>query len=305
MDYYINPTSFSAVFTIPTSVVDRYLKLAKPEHIKVIIYILRNMSNELSEKEISENTGVKEYDVKEALLYWADAGILLPKEENPPKKKAEKSEKSVLRSLKPERGDVAKRGLEDPKIRYMLREAQIKMGRNLKTNETSTLVWLYEDQGLDVSLILLIIQYAVKRGHCNIRFIESTAIDWVNRGIDSIALADDELARMAESDQAWNIVRSAFGIERRMPSKKERELSSLWICDWKISTELLKSAYDACVDAKSKFSFAYTAKIIESWHQKGYTSPDEIQRHSSDDNNSGSSASYDIDMFEKILNSEK
>ena len=57
MDYYINPTYFSAVFTIPTSVVDRYLKLAKPEHIMVIIYILRNMSTELSEKEISGFTG--------------------------------------------------------------------------------------------------------------------------------------------------------------------------------------------------------------------------------------------------------
>lgn len=305
MDYYINPTSFSAVFTIPTLVVDRYLKLAKPEHIKVIIYILRNMSNEVSEKEISENTGVKEYDVKEALLYWADAGILLPKENNPLEKKVEKAEKSVLRALKPERGDVAKRGLEDPKIRYMLQEAQIKMGRNLKTNETSTLVWLYEDQGLDVSLILLIIQYAVKCGHCNIRFIESTAVDWVNRGIDSIDLADKELAGMAESEQAWNIVRSAFGLEKRMPSKKERELSSLWICDWKISTEMLKSAYDACVDAKSKFSFAYTAKIIESWHKKGYNSPDEVEKRGGESNNSDSFASYDIDMFEKILNSEK
>ena len=305
MDYYINPTSFSAVFTIPTLVVDRYLKLAKPEHIKVIIYILRNMSNEVSEKEISENTGVKEYDVKEALLYWADAGILLPKENNPLEKKVEKAEKSVLRALKPERGDVAKRGLEDPKIRYMLQEAQIKMGRNLKTNETSTLVWLYEDQGLDVSLILLIIQYAVKCGHCNIRFIESTAVDWVNRGIDSISLADKELAGMAESEQAWNIVRSAFGLEKRMPSKKERELSSLWICDWKISTEMLKSAYDACVDAKSKFSFAYTAKIIESWHKKGYNSPDEVEKRGGESNNSDSFASYDIDMFEKILNSEK
>ena len=221
MDYYVNTALMSSAFTVPSVVADNYLKLTKAEHIKVLLYILRNMWSEIQIEDISENTGLGEYDVKEALLFWADTGVLLPKEpqKSTTTKKTE-TVKTVSRAEKPSRTDIARRGSEDKKIRYLLQETQLKLGRNLKSNEASTLVWLYDDQGLDVSLILLIIEYAVKHNKANMRFIESTAVDWVNNGIDNIALADKELNHLAMSEQSWNIVCSAFGLERRKPSKK-------------------------------------------------------------------------------------
>ena len=142
------------------------------------------MAEEISVEDIAKCCDIEEYDVKEALLYWADAGILMPKEAKETKK--EEKKKTVSRNAKPSRADAARRGLEDEKIRYLLSATQIKLGRNLKSNETETLVWLYDDEGLDVSLILLIIQYAVEHKKANIRFIESVAVDWVNKGIDNI-----------------------------------------------------------------------------------------------------------------------
>ena len=51
----------------------------------------------------------------------------------------------------------------------------MKFGRGLKSNEQSTLVWIYDDLGLDVSVILMLIQFAVTEGRANISFIEKTA----------------------------------------------------------------------------------------------------------------------------------
>ena len=136
---------------------------------------------------------------------------------------------------------------------------------NLRAPKASTLLWLYEDIGLDVSLILLIVQYAVTHNKANIRFIEQTAVDWVNKGIDNLTDAEEQLRLLSESEIAWNIVLSAFGIERRKPSKKEIELSLLWVNEWKISKELLIAAYDECINHKAKLSFPYIAKIIENW----------------------------------------
>lgn len=301
MDYYINPAVFSSVFTVPSSVADRHLKLVSGDHLKVLLYIMRNMSAENTPEEISAALDVSVYDVKEALLYWADAGILLPRESAPAAKPEKKT--AVSRAEKPGRNDVARRGAEDPKIRYLLSETQLKLGRNLKSNETSTLVWLYDDEGLDVSVILMIVQYAAAHGRANIRFIESTAVDWINRGIDSIAAADEELRRMAVGEKAWSIVAAAFGLERRKPSKKETELSVLWVDEWKLSRELLSAAYEACVDSKSKFSMPYVAKILESWHAKGYKTPADIEQKpkKKEENNY---AAYDIDLFEKMLNTK-
>ena len=281
MNFHINPMTFNAVFTIPTEIVDCHLKLAKAEHIKILLYILRNMSEKIDQKNIAEKLNITEFEVNEALLYWADAGILTSSNNKPIKK-----EKITVtkQDIKPTRLDVAKRGNEDPKLRFLLREAQIKIGRNLKTNESSTLVWLYEDQGLDISLILLIIQYAIQNKKYNIRFIESVAVNWINKGITDITDADNELQKMVISEQAWGIVSQCFGLEKRKPSQKELDLSYKWINEWEISKELLNLAYEECVNNKSKFSFAYISKIIENWHEKGINKPEELEKSNSKNN---------------------
>ena len=69
MSYLINPKAFSAVFTVPAAVADKHLKLARGEHIKVLLYIMRNMSVNPDNAEIAAATGLSEYDVAEALLY--------------------------------------------------------------------------------------------------------------------------------------------------------------------------------------------------------------------------------------------
>lgn len=303
MEYYINAAVLTSSFPIPSDVVDRYLKLAKPEHVKVLLYVFRKMSAEINTEEIAEQTGVSEYDVKEALLYWADTGILLPKQVEKPKSTPADNKKAIARSEKPTRTDVAKRGLENPRISFLLREAQLKLGRNLKSNETSTLVWLYEDQGLDVSLILLIVQYAVKNSKPNMRFIESVAVDWVDKGIDSLVSAEEELRKMAQGELCWKTVCSAFGIEYRKPSTKEKEAAFRWVEEWKIPNELLILAYEECVDKKSKFSFAYTSKIIENWHEKGIKSAKDLKQEKTVDSKTDFAA-YDLDLYEKMLNSK-
>ena len=115
MGYYINPAAFSAVFTVPAEVADRHLKLAKGEHIKVLLYIMRNMSSGIDADVISNECGITEYEAKEALLYWADAGILMPDNPQPAAEKIKPA--AVKKQAKPARVDVARRGAEDGKIK--------------------------------------------------------------------------------------------------------------------------------------------------------------------------------------------
>ena len=77
MVYNINPQIFHSAFSVPSDVADKYLKLSKGEHLKVLIYILRNSIKNPTVEEISSETDVSVYDVKEALLFWADAGFLI------------------------------------------------------------------------------------------------------------------------------------------------------------------------------------------------------------------------------------
>ncbi len=300
MEYYINPSVFMAGFAVPISIVDNHLKFAKGDHIKVLLYILRNNQGVPAPEEISEVVDIPVFDVKEALLYWADANILIPQNQTAQNKEGKKV---IKKDLKPSRSDITRRALEDNKIKHLLLQAQMKLGRNLKQNETETLVWLYDDEGMDISLILFIIQYAISKNKPNIRFIETTAINWLEEGIETIAEADEKIKKEAESEQSWFAVCKAFGLEKRKPSKKELENSYKWVVEWGLSKEMLTAAYEACVDAKSSFSFPYVSKIIETWHQKGYKTPADIETNKPAKKEKDYAA-YDLDLFEKMLNSK-
>ncbi len=300
MDYFVNPTCLSRAFTVPADVVDKYLKLAKGEHIKVLLYMLRNNTDTLNEEEIASVLNLTKLDVKEALLFWADAEILIAKA-MPQNDKEDKKIYSQI--IKPTREDVNMRGSEDPKIKWLLNQSQVIFGRNLKFNEIQTLVWIYDDLGLDIDVLFLIINHAKNVDKLKISFIQSLAVEWLEKGIDNVKDADEELRAITQRDLLWSLVRSAFGLPPRKPSKKESEFVNVWVNEWGFSKEMLAAAYDACVDAIGKLDFKYTDGILKNWHSNGYKKPEDIKNGSKKQDDK--STAYDLDLFEKMLNSKE
>ena len=297
MNFFVNPACLSSAFTLPAAVVDNHLKLANPIHLKVILYLFRNLADGIDIEKISLNLGMDEYDVKEALLYWADAGILMS--ENSSIEPVKPAKKITTKRRIVDRYEIAKRGDNDPKIAYLVREAPLKFCRDLSDMENATLINLY-DEGMDVSVIMLLIQYAVAKEKVSIRFIEKLALELNKEGIETIGDAEEFLHKKDSDDLAWATVLSAFGIERRKPSAKEKETASRWVYEWRLSKDLLVAAYDKCVDAKSKFSFPYVAKILENWHDSGVTCVEEIPEDKKAETNNDFAA-YDLDIYEEML----
>lgn len=309
MGYFLKFDTYRQAFPVPTLIADKYLKLATHTQLKCILYILRHSTEEITTDRISEALNISVREAEDALLYWVKQEVLESDQAKTPE--AVQAPKDVVtQAAKPTRQDVAKRGLEDPKLQLLLREAQLKFGRNLKTNEASTLVWLYDDLGLDISLILLLLQFAKTNDRLNITYIEKIAVSWVEKGIENIVAAEKWISERAISDLAWKRVCKAFSIEFRRPSEKEAEYSYLWLHEWGLADDLLITAYNACVDTKSKFMFGYTAKIIENWHKKGYKTAKDIkaeeqtQKPHSKKTTKENFSGYNLSTFEESLNSD-
>ena len=301
MKFTINATVFGNTFAVPSVVADKYLKIATPTQLKVLLFFMRNISDGIDAKKISVSLSLPESEVEDALVFWQQRDILVGEAV-----RQEEPKQVIINSTLPSRSDVIKRALEDPQLTFLVREAQLKFGRNLKGNETQLLVSLYDDHGMDSSVILLLLQYAVREDKCNISFIKKIAAQWIAAGVETVIDAERFITESAKQNLAWNIVQNAFGIERRNPSAKEIELSNLWINEWKISKDMLKAAYDACIDSKTKLSFAYVAKIIESWHKDGITTREQVNNKKTPSKQSGKNdyAGYDLDLFEKMLNDD-
>ncbi len=304
MDYYLNPAALSAAFPVPSDVVDRHIRLAGAVQLKVLLFALRHQADGADADAAAQALGIPAADVGDALRFWCDAGILLPRQAPvpaEPEKPAEQQKKAVrAAAVKPTREEIARRGAESEEIRFLLSEAQQKFGRGLRQSEASTLVWLHDDEGMSVALILMLVEFARSQKKCNVGFIERTAVDWINSGVDSISAAEQRISDLARQQTAWGIVSSAMGLEQRLPSAKELTLADLWVTEWKFSREMLRAAYDQCVDATSRVSMAYIKKILERWHRDGVTSPDAIPRAASA-KKPESYAAYDLDLVEAML----
>ena len=306
MKYLINAAAFIGAFPVPSTVVDKYIKLSSAVQLKVLLVCMRNSSSPIESDEIAKILGISVSEVDDAILYWSECGIL--NAETPAAKTAEVKEEIVSQLQKPNREDVARRGNEDPKIRFLLREAQMKFGRNLKMNESSTFVWLCDDLGVDVSVLLLLIEYAVSENKKNISFIEKTAIKWKDNGVETLVDAENEIKKAAQNKLAVSVVWKAFGIDTRKPSENEQKYCDTWVNEWGISSELLSRAYNICIDKNAKLSFPYINKILESWHKKGYkTVADTVEgetKPKAAKSGKNNFAAYDLDAFEKMLNSD-
>lgn len=299
MSYFVNPSAFSSVFTVPCDAADKYLKIATPNQIKVLLFVMRNLSAGISAEACAEFLGISAEDAADCLTFWAQCGIL--GQNSPAEEKAVPERNTSVKNEMPTRQDVIRRGMEDERLMLLLREAQLKFGRNLKSNESAILVSLYDDNGMDVSVILMLLQYAASRNKCNVSFIRSTAAAWIKAGVETVSQAEEVISESMRRDLAWDIVSRVFGI-RRKPSSKEAELADLWINKWKLDEKELKAAYDICVDTTSEFSVPYIAAVLEERHKKADGKSNEEPKRAK--RAGQKSTSYDIELFEKMLNGD-
>ena len=305
MDYILNPSAMHSVFMVPSEAVKSYIKLASAEQLRVLLYTMSNISTGIDPDSASEYLGIPLDNVRDALNFWCDAGVFSKNSTVEFVKAPAKRNVAKTEVVKPTREEIAMMGSTDEKVVFLLREAELKFKRPLRFSEMQSLVSLYADDGMDVSLILMIVEYAINEGKSSIRFINETARIWQDNGVDSVVAAEEQIERINRQKSAWAIVERSFGIEHRQPSTKELEFSERWIVQWGFSREMLKAAYDSCIDSKTKLSMPYINKILESWHTKGYkTATDTNSYVDKPKNYTAKTPSYDKALFEKMLDSD-
>ena len=309
MPYCINIGELSNTFSVPSRVADKLIKLSGAVQLKVLLVALNQNPANIVPEDIAEKLSISIPDVTDALNYWADCGILTntdPSAVNTQTTSEKAEPKRIIANVgpdKPSREDIIKRGTESPEIAFLLREAQLKFGRTLRPNEQSTLLWLHDDEGFSVPLILILLSFAVNEGKATTGFIERTAVNWIKNGVDSVESAENAIATHNAKKSAWNKVMTAFGIDKRMPSTKEADYAYKWINEYGFDNAILRLAYEACVDTLGKFTMQYVNKILENWHKNGVKTPDDVKalNENAKKPETKTKDSFDLDRYQKML----
>lgn len=224
--------------------------------------------------------------------------------EKPEKREIEKPSDTVMaRPLRPDPVYVAKRISEDKEIEALLNEAQYILGRPVSPNENAGMIMMHDNDGLPCEVILMLLTYGASNQK-GMRQIEAMGAAWAKQGILTLEAADEKIRELEESKEAWRKVQSVLGLEFRKPTQKEEENYTRWIKEWKFTDDMIKEAYDICVNAKGKYIPNYVNTILMRWYQSGIKTVEQVraerskspskQNSNNGGNDNGRKSSFDI-----------
>ena len=305
MEYRLHMGPWNSVFAVPTALVDRYLKLAGKEQLQVLLWMLRHGGEAFSPEALAQELALDQDAVLDALDYWQQEGLLASREgqltpaaqpEAPQAPAAPQASAQApglppkRRLVRPDTQHLAARMGESEEIRFLMQEAQATFGKTISPAMAATLLAMCDDYGLPVEVVVMLLHYAKDVGKTGTAYLDSVARDWAESGVFTLEAAEKKLQELEEHRQAWAKVQSAAGLPRRAPSRKEEDAAYRWVYQWKFTGEMLRAAYERCVDNTGKFNISYINKILEGWHKQGARNLQEVEMLEAKKRKSGSRA---------------
>ncbi len=326
MSYSVNPSAFKSIFAVPADIVDKHIRLANGDQLKVLLWILRNSPDNPNISEMCAALKMNESDAADYLQYWVLTGILKDDENNcslpasstsevpkpisatPKTISAAKAEFVTSNPSKPSSSEIAKRIDESPEIGHLFNEAQQKLGKTIGYDGQCTLLLLHDHYGLPAEVLFMMIDYCVSIGKTNYGYLEAVGKDWGNREIDTLDKAAEQISILRKINTVWSQFARSAGIANPRPTVKQSEYLRRWNEEWKFSVDMIILAYEEMANHTGKLSWGYIEKILGNWKNHGYQTPADVEKAAAEQkskipagnkSDSPSTASYDLDEFKE------
>ncbi len=304
MSYKLNGAVWNGVFVVPNCVVDEHIKKAGGQQLKVLLFLLRHNSESLDARAVARGTGMDASDVKDAVQYWKEVGLVYEDGETPPEAAAAQAEALSFKALPdvvPTYEQVAARTLEDANLRALFNEAPLRLGRTIGYGEQSQLLMMLDYYGLPCEVILTVVEYCRSIGKGNMNYIAKVAKDWAEREINTLERADAYLKELKSDERLWKKFAAMFTANAPNYTEKRFALLKHWHIENKQSLQLIYYAYEIMTEKTNKMSFEYMNAILESWHAEKIKTPQEAMQASAKGRKSSApvSTSYDLEKEKK------
>lgn len=320
MSYSVNPSVFKSIFAVPTDIIDKHIRLVNGDQLKVLLWILRNSTDNTDITEMSKALKMNTSDVADYLQYWVLTGILTedgtasvptavpaePVKETKPETKT--PEPISVAPSKPSSKEIVERIEESPEIGHLFNEAQQLLGKTIGYDGQCTLLLLHDHYGLPAEVLFMMIDYCVSIGKSNYAYLEAVGKDWGTREIDTLEKAAEQISILKNTNSLWKEFAQNAGITNPRPTVKQTEYLRRWNSEWKFGINMIFLAYEEMANHTSKLSMAYIDKILMNWHEKGFRKPEDIEKASEEQKakptpvqktGNGNGASYDLGKFKE------
>ena len=317
MSYSVNPAVFKSIFAVPTDIVDKHIRLANGDQLKVLLWILRNSTDNPDIDEMCKALKINKSDASDYLQYWVLTGVLsengqtvvpIPEVKNDEPVKEEKKPEIPVVPSKPSSREILERIEESPEIGHLFNEAQQMLGKTIGYDGQCTLLLLHDHYGLPTEVLFMMIDYCVSIGKSNYAYLEAVGKDWGTREVDTLEKAAEQISILKSANTVWKEFSQYAGITNPRPTVKQTEYLRRWNTEWKFSINMILLAYEEMANHTSKLSMGYINKILMNWHDKGFKTPADIEKATEEQKDkskpvakskNGIEASYDLGKFKE------
>ena len=288
MNYSLNAGAWSSVFAVPSGVVDKYIKLADGNSLKLLLYLLRHGGESFTEEQLRESLGIKrDGELEDAAMFWFQRGIirmddgeLTPTDDNAqevlPEVAPEPEQKPAsLRRVSENSGaaiytagDIAQRIKTDGAVDFLFREIQQLYGRPLRTPESRLALQVTDYYGIPAEVAVMLYKYCFKIGKTTPGYIETVAKDWVAENIRTVEEADAHLSKLEKRFSVEESLRRAMELKTKF-SPTQLNYIKCWTEEWGFGEDMVILAHEITLDRTNGMNFSYTNKILENWKNSG------------------------------------
>lgn len=315
MEYILSSSLKNIGFIIPCEIVDKELKYLNESQLKVLLWAFRNSGKSIICKSVAYDLGISCQEVESAVKFLESKNFItgnksISETDLISSEKSDISDnkqifKTELKYQRPNAHYIAKRIESSDEIGFLMQEAEIILGRPLSTGDSAVLIMLHDNEGLPMDVILMILQYSVSVGKAGMKYIEKLGSSWSKEGIDSIEKAEKKIKALDAVNINWRKFENIIGTEHRAPTAREADAVTRWFGEWKFSEDLVKEAYERCVNANGKYVLNYIDSIIKRWkNEKIFTIEQALMENTRKNSKYKSApkpsggASYNIDEYE-------
>lgn len=318
MEYKISGGIWAQVIAVPAAVVDDYIKLASGANLKVLLYMLRNGSADITQ--ICEDLNLSDETVEDSFAFWQQLGIIETQNEIKPNavvqipaKKVqphEQQESTIPVNSATEYSPAHLKPTEieaiinkDNELKFLAQQIQVSFARHLTYSEQNLIIWMHQTLGFKAEIILTLCEYCSNIGKANARYIETVANSWFSSEINTLEKANDEVNRLNAKNTYINSICTMLRLAS-YPSSNQRKIIENWQT-LNIANELIMLAYDRTIDSIGSLKFPYMNKILLNWNTNGLKTVSDVENFESGTKKTSASSksanhSYDLDKFETL-----
>jgi len=275
-------------FEIKYEFVEKWASFANPEHFRIYVYILMRYKKDgiyLSKEEIAIALRIGTDLIEEALGFWAAVGYISYQDgsytflENKKDLTRKTSTRKAHLRMRPSytQSEIDAAATVNEQIDYMFKQAEKILEKILSPSDYEMLYSFVDWLGLPVEVVIMLLQFGARQGKTGKRYLETVAIDWADKGIDTYESAEEYIREIELKLSNEGKVRGILGIYDRALTQTEKKYIGLWVGEKKISPELIAAAYDRTVAATGKLSWAYMNKILESWKEQCFETVEQVR----------------------------